>query len=147
MKKVHLRRKKHPLRVLLTPSRGRSTGTALASVGWLMVPAVCNSAKLFHVSCSRRKNLKGLIASKSSRRCRIASERTRTSTEMVRLTICPIWLLSSQNNFEKEIMNDDEEDEELSTQTSSSTLEDTTPTPAADAPTEPSPLEAPSQSA
>ncbi|KAH9176569.1 hypothetical protein EDB89DRAFT_1938732 [Lactarius sanguifluus] len=43
-----------------------------------------------------------------------------------------------------EIMKDDEEDEELPTQ---STLGDTTPTPVADTPAEPSPLQAPSQSA
>ncbi|KAH9034834.1 hypothetical protein EDB85DRAFT_1945650 [Lactarius pseudohatsudake] len=46
-----------------------------------------------------------------------------------------------------EIMKDDEEDEELPTQPSASTLEDTTPTPVADTPAELSPLQAPSQSA
>ncbi|KAI9442348.1 hypothetical protein H4582DRAFT_1809719 [Lactarius indigo] len=46
-----------------------------------------------------------------------------------------------------EIMKDDEEDEELSTQPSASTLGDTTPTPAVDTPAEPSPLQAPSQPA
>jgi hypothetical protein len=100
-KRLHLRRKKHHLRVLLTPSLGKLTGTALALVGWLMVPAVCSSAKLFRVSCSRRKILKGSTVSKSSKRCRIASERIRMSTEKVRVTVRPIWLLSSQNNFEK----------------------------------------------
>ncbi|KAI9461288.1 hypothetical protein BJY52DRAFT_1260570 [Lactarius psammicola] len=49
--------------------------------------------------------------------------------------------------YGEEIMNDDEEDEELPTQSSTSTPGDTTPTPPADTPAEPSPLQAPSQSA
>ena len=44
-------------------------------------------------------------------------------------------------------MNDDEEDEELPTQPPTSTLGDTTPALAADTPSEPSSLQAPSQSA
>lgn len=53
----------------------------------------------------------------------------------------------SRNDFEKAIMNDDEEDEELPTQPSASTSGDSTPTPATDIPAEPSPLQVPSQSA
>ena len=44
-------------------------------------------------------------------------------------------------------MNDDEEDEELSTQPPASTLEDTSPALAANTPAEPSSLQTPSQSA
>ena len=109
-----MKEKKDPPRVLSIPSPGKSTGTARVWVGWLMVHAACSSAKRFPASCFRRRSPRGSIVSKSSRRCRIASERTRMSTERVR----HVLLKSTRafrphiQHFRIEIMNDDDDDDE-----------------------------------
>lgn len=65
-------------------------------------------------------------------------------TETVRTALCLLWL-TSQGDFQTEIMNDEEEDEDLPTQPPS-TSGDMTPAPTAGTPAEPSSsLQAPSQ--
>src|SRR6266850_5480092 len=129
------KRKKHPLAVLLIPSRGKSIGTVRASVGWHMVPAVCNSARHFRVSYFRRRNPRELTVSKSSRRCRIASGRTRMFTERVRIILCiQLAYILSQRRFRTEILNDDDEDEEQTP--APPTAGDTVPAPPAGEPAE-----------
>jgi hypothetical protein len=76
-----------------------------------MVPAACNSARRFPVSCFRRRSPRGSTASRSSRRCRIALGRIRTCTEKVRATVSGLvcfpptnddpFFCSSNRNYER----------------------------------------------
>ena len=121
-----MKEKKDLPKVHSIPSLGKSIGTAHVWVGWLMVHAACSSAKRFPASCFRRRNRRESIVSKSSRQCRIASERTRMSTERVRPQFFGVNLAFFLiQHFRIEIMNDDEEDEEAPT--GPTTIGDTAP--------------------
>ena len=121
--------KRRPREAHLTPLPEKSIGTVRVSVGWPMVLVACSSARRFPASCFRRRSPRGLIALKSSRRCKIASGRTRMYTERVRS--CPAGLFLPQQTtflFQTEIMgDDDDEDGESPTQVPSPDSGDAVP--------------------